>query len=191
MIKEQVNLKNILMDLRRILKGGYICSVLFAFFFLLFLVVFLSDVSIPLFYKFLCILFIGLLLLCFVLTIVDIIKLHILIRNKKCIVKDRLIRTEEHTTYVGKRMVIEYRLIFSCYGEYTIPDDNYKWSRLYSMSNRGIYDCSDSGDEFYLVLSKPHTGNILLAYNTKQFDMDDSFLYRKPKLPEEQTDIKN
>ena len=52
--------------------------------------------------------------------------------------------------------------------------------RILEGGYRGMYNCSDSGDEFYLVLSKPHTGNILLAYNTKQFDMDDSFLYRKP-----------
>lgn len=31
MIKEQVNLKNILVDLRRILEGGYICSVRFLY----------------------------------------------------------------------------------------------------------------------------------------------------------------
>ena len=33
------------------------------------------------------------------------------------------------------------------------------------------YNTLKGGDEFYLVLSKKHTGKILLVYSTKMFEM--------------------
>ena len=34
-----------------------------------------------------------------------------------------------------------------------------------------VYFHAECDDEFYLVLSKPHTGKILLAYPKKMFDL--------------------
>ena len=62
------------------------------------------------------------------------------------------------------------RLHFASYGEYKIPGENYRWSELYAMSDKNVYFHAECGDEFYLVLSKLHTGKILFAYNTKMFD---------------------
>ena len=50
---------------------------------------------------------------------------------------------------------------------------NYSWSELYYMNDNLAYNNSECGDEFYLVLSKPHTGKIVLAYNTKMFELQE------------------
>ncbi len=51
-----------------------------------------------------------------------------------------------------------------------IPDNSYSWSTLFATLS--VYESSDYSDEFYLVLSKPHTGKILYAYNKKMFEME-------------------
>ena len=41
------------------------------------------------------------------------------------------------------------------------------------MSDQMAYIYSECDDEFYLVLSKPNTGKIVLAYNTKMFELQE------------------
>ena len=101
-----------------------------------------------------------------------IITLHKNLKNN-IIVIDKLIYTETKRKRHGRISVTYYYLHFSQYGKFQIPDENYKWSSCFSMSNKGVYNYSSNGDEFYLVLSKPHTGKILYAYNTKMFELED------------------
>lgn len=54
--------------------------------------------------------------------------------------------------------VTVYHLRFASYGEYT--------------SARSVYLYSECGDTYYLVLSRRPAGDILLAYNTKLFELE-------------------
>lgn len=61
-----------------------------------------------------------------------------------------------------------YRLTF-CHGRFDIPAQlNYKWSSIYSMSEKEIYDASSIGDSFTLIEINRH---ILVVYNDKHFDV--------------------
>lgn len=86
-------------------------------------------------------------------------------------IKDTLIGMEIKDHYQRGRGVYQtYHLYFSCYGEYQIPCESYSWSSVYPLSEYGVYNYANTGDEFYLVLSKRHTGKILLVYSTELFD---------------------
>ena len=100
--------------------------------------------------------------------IIYITRIYIALRNTENIVKDKLVGTKIREYGRGRT---DYLLHFSSYGKYIIPDENYKWSSMYNMRDNWVYRYSECGDEFYLVLSKKHTGKILLAYNTKLFDL--------------------
>ena len=41
------------------------------------------------------------------------------------------------------------------------------------MTAKGVHDLAFEGDEYYLVLSKPHSGKILLAYPAKYFQLEE------------------
>ena len=86
------------------------------------------------------------------------------------IVKDRLVGKEVKDHLVRWKHYETQHLYFSNYGEYAIPGMSYEWSDLYYMDSDTVYMHAECGDEFYLVLSKPHTGKILLAYNAKMFE---------------------
>ena len=45
---------------------------------------------------------------------------------------------------------------------------NYKWSNLYKMTRKGVYNTSLQGDTFYLVWDN-RTKELVLAYNAKLF----------------------
>ena len=63
-------------------------------------------------------------------------------------------------------------LHFNGYGDYKVPMNNYPWSKEYAMTTRGVHNTSFDGDEFYLVLSRPHSGKVLLAYPAKYFVLE-------------------
>ena len=175
MQKEILTIDSIKKDIHNEIKDSYIRLAIFSAFFLVMLVIFLAipDSNVLfLIYK----LFFGFGVLVFLLLlttqIIDLAMLYKNLKNKKCIVKDKLISAEIQEDLYGKAYVKTYHLNFSGYGEYVIHAENYKWSSIFSMSAEGVYNYSDSGDEFYLVLSKPHTGKILFAYNTKMFEME-------------------
>ena len=105
------------------------------------------------------------------------VRLHRAISGNGSLVRDKLINAEEiehYSRHRGRYSV--YWLHFSGYGSYKIPAENYTWSNTYSMSAMGVYHYALSGDEFYLVLSKPHTGKILMAYNCKLFEKPEDLL---------------
>lgn len=62
-----------------------------------------------------------------------------------------------------------YRLYPDIYG-----DNNYKWSKIYAMSNQGIYNYSQIDDDFYLVFSNEKKNNLILIYNKKLFELKEN-----------------
>lgn len=90
---------------------------------------------------------------------------------QECIAKDTLINAEFVDRWKGNTYRGKYHFQFARYGDYRVPKKNYTWSKGFSMSDRGVYNYAVHGDEFYLVLSKPHSGKILFAYNTKMFEL--------------------
>ena len=100
--------------------------------------------------------------------------LHRAKNNPACIAHDRLVNSEMVVApfhHVGEKGV--HRLHFAHYGDYAIPGKNYTWSAAFSMGPMGVFNGSVDGDEFYLVLSKPHSGKILYAYNAKLFELEE------------------
>ena len=95
-------------------------------------------------------------------------------RRHPYIVKDKLISSEEGSHYASHRWrTFSWSVLhFNCYGDYKVPDTNYPWSKEYAMTSEGVCHTSFAGDEFYLVLSKPHSGKILLVYNAKLFQLE-------------------
>lgn len=100
---------------------------------------------------------------------VDVVTRSKVLKDKKHIVIDEVTGTEEksHDRAVPARsedgiITTRFRYIihFSDFGEYTTPD-------------KALFDSCCCNDKFYLVLSKPHTGSILLAYNTKRYTLED------------------
>lgn len=62
-----------------------------------------------------------------------------------------------------------YCLYFAAYGRYVIPQGkNYKWSEMFCMDNRGVYNYSKIREDFYLAVKGK---KIILAYNTRLFEM--------------------
>lgn len=103
-------------------------------------------------------------------------KLKLLSSKNIQIVTDKLVSNEDNLLHMlfyrrtwGNKL---YYLNFARYGCYCIPDSvtqkNYEWSELYCMSANGVYNYSNIGDEFYLVL---YGKKIILAYNTKLFEL--------------------
>lgn len=93
--------------------------------------------------------------------------------KKPVIVKDTLVSSEgeaSHSTHTYRTYYCT--LCFAHYGEYFVPEKNHRWSKLYPLSCKGEYIYAMPGDEYYLVLSKPHSGKILLAYNAKLFELE-------------------
>jgi len=89
------------------------------------------------------------------------------------IAKDTLANAEFVDRWQGNTYKGKYRFQFARYGNYVVPEKNYTWSAAFSMDDRGVYNYAVHGDEFYLVLSKPHSGRILFAYNAKMFELEE------------------
>lgn len=106
-------------------------------------------------------------------------KLHHALKNDLCITTDRLMGTYVKQKATGlfnnnrrTRIHTDYCLNFASYAEFRIPKKNYTSSEKLMMTDKGISNTSIEGDEFYVVLSKPHTGCVLIAYNCKLFQLD-------------------
>ncbi len=157
-------------DLRKQLRERLVPVGLCAGFFLLFLLLFIKMIQLkePIVFQ-LGFALLFLLILTIVLSI-GVYKWYYALNSPGCIVKDRLIRKEIKYRYRRYRSNEFCFLHFASYGGYEVPDENYDWSDLHSMDDNMVYIHAECDDEFYLVLSKPHTGKILLASNAKMFD---------------------
>lgn len=180
MEKDILTIENIRYDLRKMIRanivGAVVCAVFFALFtWLLFAVAADGLKFYKTFYAVVNTLLFSVLPVLFLIgtigCIVDIYKLRSLYKRPGRIVKDRLVRKEIQEHLTRRHYYETCHLYFSSYGEYEIPGLNYSWSDLYAMDDSTTYMYADCDDEYYLILSKPHTGKILLAYNTKFFEI--------------------
>ena len=177
MQKEKLTFDEIQTDIQDKMKEGYKKLALFSTLFLIMFALILTAFHVmTLKLVFEC--FMGIVAEAFLLFLIlrqikNLTMLNSCFNTTECIVKDRLINAEFIDRHSRKVRYERYHLTFSQYGNYVIPNENYKWSSTFSMSDVGVYNYANSGDEFYLVLSKPHTGKILFAYNTKMFELED------------------
>lgn len=172
MQKEKLTVEILKSDLKKLLKDRYVELVELVFVDLLFVAILFWIPTSMLFYKiaFACF---AIIMLCLVFfQVLDIAKVHKAFHNIDCIVKDKMI-SKEIRRYRRIRNRGYARLHFSCYGTYMIPDLSYSSRTAFSTRHKSVYETSDYGDEFYLVLSKQHTGEIVLAYNTKMFEFEE------------------
>jgi len=170
MRKEKLTIQDIKTDLQRLMKDRYMELIEITLVLLLFVAVSFWVPVVFLKLGFAC--FAAIMLCLVVFQILDVIKLHKAFRNTDYIVKDKM-ASKEIRRYNRVRNRGYYRLYFLNYGAYMVPDENYRWSELFSMLPKGVYDSSDYGDEFYLVLSKRDKGEIIFAYNTKMFHFEE------------------
>lgn len=106
------------------------------------------------------------------------------IANKKLvIVEDWLVDIREDIGYYNYRHRNPcHEFCFAKGGKYRIylhtaasfENRHYKWSKMYNMSNQGIYNYSHIDDDFYLVFSNDKKNNLLLIYNKKLFDLKEN-----------------
>ena len=175
MEKDTLTMENIRSDLRNQLRGTVIGMVVCAVFFVLFFWLFLAALDEP--GAFLAILevaiFLLMLLIIAIVCIKSIYEIRSVLDKPGGIVTDRVVGMETkdhmHRGLFLPRCNQTYHLRFAGYGEYVIPQHNFSWSALHAMDADMVYFHAECDDEFYLVLSKPHTGKILLAYPAKMF----------------------
>ena len=172
MQKEQLTIEKIKFDLKKLLKDRCIELVELTFVVFLFLAILLWIPISLLFYKIASGCFAAVMLCLVVFQVLDIIKLHKVFDNTDCIVKDKMV-SKEIRRYMRIRNRGYFRLHFSSYGTYMIPDKSYSWSSMFSMLHKKVYESSNYGDEFYLVLLKQRKGEILFAYNAKMFEFEE------------------
>lgn len=177
MKKARLTMENIKTDLRIKMKHGYkwlafTSSMFFVILVIIFVVAaFRVDVSGFLTDFIYCLVGEVVLLYVTIRQLKNLIMLHENIKKMNCIVMDKLVYAEEKDRYRRTTRDERFCLHFLQYGKYIIPKENYKWSSDFSMSDVGVYNYANNGDEFYLVLSKPNNGKILFAYNAKMFEM--------------------
>lgn len=178
MEKDILTIRNIQSDLRhrlrRIVIVTILCAILFALAFWLFLDV--LDEPGGFFTKLRVAILPILLLVMLVAGSKSIYETCSVLKKPGSIVTDRVVGMETqdhmHRGVFLPRCDQTYHLRFASYGEYVIPPVNHSWSSLHAMDADMVYFHAECDDEFYLVLSKPHTGNILLAYPTKMFTLE-------------------
>lgn len=103
------------------------------------------------------------------LLLYTLILLFMVRKNRFQVTIDTLITCEDKESLSDLYVQKQYKLLFASCGKYAIPTgNNYKWSKLYCMTDTGVYNYSIPGDKFYLVKMSKKT--IFLAYNTKLFE---------------------
>lgn len=177
MEKDILTIENIRSDLRHQLRGIVIGMVVCTVFFVLFFWLFLTVLDEPgAFFAILeVVIFLLMLLIITIVCIKSIYEIRSVLEKPGSIVTDRVVGMETkdhmHRGIFVPRCDQTYHLRFAGYGEYVISQHNFSWSALHAMDADMVYFHAECDDEFYLVLSKPHTGKILLAYPRKMFDL--------------------
>ncbi len=110
----------------------------------------------------------------------DLIKKFYLIHSDKFyIVTDKMVGCKAKRirpyTILSKSQSIPFTLIFDSYGKYGISEHkNYSWSKRNALKDEDVFNCSDIGDEFYLVIMKINKKEeIAMAYNSKLFQFEE------------------
>ena len=171
MEKEKLTKENIHNDLRCELKndciGWIVAGVLIAFLMLVFVRDF--DRNNPIFAWVLFVVFLPSAL--FVGWIRDglrVLALYRTLKNPLVIQEEGVLETKVRRNRYG----VSHYLYFERSGKFMIPLLNYTWS-TYKATDRAVYESTQQDDTFYLVLSKPEKGRILLAYNKRLFQLEE------------------
>ncbi len=175
--REKLTKKHIRKDIKNIFIGGILLGVIFAFFILPMLMLIIkmtecvgADVS-----RWMSVLLLILAAAILALSIVYTVRLFLLLyKEQYTITIAPLVDKKEGGGAQYNRKYIHaqpYRLYFPPHRRYAFGIRNYEWSELYNLTEEGAYRYSDIGDEFYLVEDK--RGKILVAYNTKLFELQD------------------
>ena len=96
-------------------------------------------------------------------------------KNKKEIKKGDIQITEDWVVEKlpvkpGKYNWRPYTLVFAKSGNYGIHNElNYKWSKVYLLSDEGVYNYTKIDDEFYVISVGEHKN--LVAYNKRMFEL--------------------
>ena len=179
MSKEQLTIQDIKIDLKykMIYKSLSLILLLFLFSFVLG-ISFFGVSLLEIYTEFLIVIFAppAIVLAFMIVEIINIVKLYIVCSNKLCIVKDTLVGMD--IVRGGRDYIrgIEFRLYFACFGRYKIVGTHYKHSKKLCMTKESVYNSSNSKDEFYIVLTKAHTGKIVMVYNDKFFEFNDKYI---------------
>ncbi len=181
MQKEIITMDNIKHDLKYSIKNLYITLAFCLLFIPIYFYIIYKVLSEPsLTFEFVLAVVCSVVIIVFFITaLVSTIK-SIIISTKSIdnfdIISDKLNKPEEEIQYSARRglrtVYHYYHLHFKSFGKYTIPRKNYTWSSEYSMRNKGVYETSSDGDEFYLVVSKNKSQKVLLVYNKKLFELE-------------------
>ena len=100
------------------------------------------------------------------------------VRFKNYEVKSAVLSHREHevyslsTNYGSVNAVNDfgiYTLFFENRQSYRIPEDNFTWAPLRQISDSMLYNSSNPGDEFIIIVKK-RTGKIAMAYPKKHFE---------------------
>lgn len=176
MQKEKLTMDKIKADLSGVFKRSIGDIIISTVFFLLFLggVLLANKLTPSNFFIYLFAIPVLILLLLVIISVIRTINLYKICNNTQCIVKDKLIGKEIKEYYTRQGLIQRYYFYFSSYGDYWVSGEYYKWSQNFNMPYDGLYRQSDCGDEFYLVLTKRHTGKILSVYNTQMFQMEET-----------------
>lgn len=67
-----------------------------------------------------------------------------------------------------------YVFYFSSYGRYVLPEQSFRWSETFRMSDSGLNNYSGCGDDFYLLVytEGSRKGKVAYAYPAKLFQWD-------------------
>lgn len=182
MKKEQLTEENIKSDIKyqikAIYKDVFLCLVILV----LLISCYFKMKEFGIFDK-LTLVFVILFFILIIILIVEIVYRYIILNKKIILVRDSLYDKYSKTHYrpgrIHNRIYFTYHLRFYRNGKYQLPKiaSKYRlpyainvWSENYCMSDERMYELSDCGDIFYLVLSRGKKGKVLLAYNGKMFD---------------------
>ena len=174
MKKEQLTEENIKSDIQKRIKDAFVQLLIDLSVYLLILVsVCICKSNLPPFYY----IFLFMSILIFisnVLIVVDIVKWYIVLKNDIIIVNDVLVDKKEEFIWGGTNRSAFYKLCFYTHATYTLPLKNYLWSDNCCMSDERIYELSDCGDGFYLVVFNKNKQKPLLVYNKRFFEFKEN-----------------
>lgn len=100
--------------------------------------------------------------------------------NKPLVVKDKLIEVgTRDKKFMGVKVFPKYVFTFVEHGEFVFDaqqhvDELYLWSNTQKMPAEKLFNDSEPGDEFYLVISKWDYQKPLCVYNKKHFEMEEN-----------------
>lgn len=99
--------------------------------------------------------------------------------NQPLVIVDKLVSiSTRDKNFMGVKVFPKYVFTFEEHGEFVLDaqkyvDDIYLWSKTNKMPAEKLFNESEAGDEFYLVISKWDYEKPIWVYNKKHFEMQE------------------